>query len=67
MSGQVVLQELRLVRKRIERIEKLLEELLERLTEDTLTEDDLEALKEAMQEYRLGQTISLETIKEKEE
>ncbi|RLE71369.1 MAG: hypothetical protein DRJ37_05110 [Thermoprotei archaeon] len=61
MSESALLQELRLLRERVDRIERILEFILERLLpEEEITEEDREALREALEEYRRGETVSLE-------
>jgi len=54
------LQKLRLLKERIDRIEKLLEVIIERfLPEEEMSEEDYEALREALEEYKKGETIPL--------
>ena len=61
MSESALLQELRLLRERVDRIERMLEFVLDRLLpEEEMTEEDREALREALEEHRRGETIPLE-------
>ncbi len=56
--SEAVAKELRLLR---ERVEELLETVLEVLThEDELSDDDREALEEALKEHEKGETMTLE-------
>ncbi|RLE78850.1 MAG: hypothetical protein DRJ51_08850 [Thermoprotei archaeon] len=60
MSESAVLQELKLLKERVDRIEKMLEVIIERfLPEEEMGEEDYEALREALEEYRKGETIPL--------
>jgi len=52
----VLVRELELLKERVDRIERILEFIVDRL----LPEEDCEALREALEEYRRGETISLE-------
>lgn len=55
------MNELRLLRDRVNRVEELLETLVEVLTHlDVLSVDDREALKEALTEHERGETLTLE-------
>ncbi|RLE65415.1 MAG: hypothetical protein DRJ47_05370 [Thermoprotei archaeon] len=69
MSESAILQELKLLKERINRIEKMLEVIIERfLPEEEMSEEDYEALREALEEYRKGETIPLnEALKHLEE
>ncbi|MEM3580009.1 MAG: hypothetical protein QXQ64_01945 [Candidatus Bathyarchaeia archaeon] len=59
--SEAVVKELRLLREKVDRVEELLETVLEVLTrEDELSEDDREALEEALKEHEKGETITLE-------
>jgi len=59
--SEAVLNELRLLRDRINRVEELLETVVEVLMhEDVLSEDDREALREALAEHEKGETLTLE-------
>ena len=60
MSVGAVLRELRDIKERVERVEKLLETLIDMLAGGELSDEDLKALKIALEEYRRGETISLE-------
>ena len=61
-----MLRELELLRVRVDRIERVLEFIVERLLpEEEMTEDDREALREALEEYRRGETIPLEEVLER--
>ena len=60
MSVRAVLKELRDIKERVERVERLLEELVDRLTLRELSDEDLMALKMALEEHRRGETVSLE-------
>ena len=61
MSESALLQELRLLRERVDRIERVLESVLDRLlTEEEMSEEDREALREALEEHRRGETVPLE-------
>jgi len=56
--SEAVLNELRLLR---DRVEELLETVVEVLMhEDVLSEDDREALREALAEHEKGETLTLE-------
>ena len=56
-----MLQELKMLRERVDRIERMLEFLVERLLpEEEMSEDDREALREALEEHRKGETVLLE-------
>jgi len=66
MSESALLRELELLRVRVDRIERVLEFIVERLLpEEEMTEDDREALREALEEYRRGETIPLEEVLER--
>lgn len=59
--SKAVLNELRLLRDRVDRVEELLERVVEVLTHgDVLSEDDREALREALTEHEKGETLTLE-------
>jgi predicted nucleic-acid-binding protein len=59
--SEAVLNELRLLRDRVDRVEELLETVVEVLMhEDVLSEDDREALREALAEHEKGETLTLE-------
>lgn len=59
--SELVAEELRLLRKKVDRVEELLETVLEVLTrEDELSEDDLKALEEALSEHEKKETLTLE-------
>jgi len=61
MSESALLQELKMLRERVDRIERILEFLVDRLLpEEEMSEDDREALREALEEHRKGETILLE-------
>jgi|GEM_PF-1183153 len=61
MSESALLQELKLLRERVDKIERILEFIVERLlSEEEMTEEDRKALREALEEYRRGETIPLE-------
>ncbi|RLE65838.1 MAG: hypothetical protein DRJ38_03105 [Thermoprotei archaeon] len=61
MSESALLQELKLLRERVDKIERILEFIVERLLpEEEMTEEDRKALREALEEYRRGETIPLE-------
>ena len=61
MSESALLQELKMLRERVDRIERILEFLVDRLLpEEEMSKDDREALREALEEHRKGETILLE-------
>jgi len=61
MSESVLVRELELLKERVDRIERMLEFIVDRLlSEEEMSEEDREALREALEEYRRGETISLE-------
>ena len=61
MSESALLQELKLLRERVDRIEGMLEFIVDRLLpEEEMSEDDREALREALEEYGRGEMIPLE-------
>ncbi len=61
MSESALLQELKSLRERVDRIEKMLELVMNRLLpEEEMTEDDRTALREALEEHQKGETIPLE-------
>ena len=61
MSESALLQELKLLRERVDRIEGMLEFIVDRLLpEEEMSEDDREALREALEEHGRGETIPLE-------
>ena len=61
MSEAALTQELRLLRERVDRIERMLWFIVDRLLpEEEMSEEDREALREALEEYRRGRTIPLE-------
>ena len=61
MSEPAILKELKLLRERVNRIEGILEFIVNRLLpEEEMSEGDREALREALEEYRKAKTISLE-------
>ena len=64
-----MLQELRLLRERVDKIERMLEFIVDRLLpEEEMSEEDREALREALEEHGKGETILLEeALKQPEE
>ena len=69
MSESMIMEELKLLRERIDRIEKMLGFIVDRLLpEEEMSEGDHEALREALEEHKRGETVSLEdAIKQLEE
>ena len=58
-----MLQELRLLRERVDRIERILEFIVDRLLpEEEMSDEDREALREALEEHRRGETVPLEEL-----
>ena len=56
-----MLQELKLLRERVDRIERMLEFIVDRLLpEEEMSDEDREALREALEEHRRGETVPLE-------
>jgi len=63
MSESVLQQELRLLKQRVDKIERMLEFIVDRfLAEEDMSEEDREALREALEEYKRGKTILLEDV-----
>ena len=61
MYELALLQELRSLRERVDRIERMLEFIVDRLIpEEEMSKEDREALKKALEEHRKGETIPLE-------
>jgi len=63
MSESVLQQELRLLKQRVDKIERMLEFIVDRfLAEEDMSEEDREALREALEEHKRGKTILLEDV-----
>ena len=61
MYELALLQELRSLRERVDRIERMLELIVDRLIpEEEMSKEDREALKKALEEHRKSETIPLE-------
>jgi len=63
MSEHVILQELKRLREKVDRIEKMLEYIVgSLLPEEEMSDEDRETLREALEEHRKGETIPLEEV-----
>lgn len=63
MSEHVILQELKQLREKVDKIEKMLEYIVDSLLpEEEMSDEDRETLREALEEHRKGETIPLEEV-----
>ena len=66
MSESALIEELRLLRERVDRIERILELIMNRLLpEEEMSDEDREALREALEEHKKGETVLLEEALER--
>jgi len=66
MSESALIEELRLLRERVDRIERILELIMNRLLpEEEMSDEDREALREALEEHKKGETVPLEEALER--
>ena len=60
MSEQATLQELKRLREKVDKIEKMLEYIVDSmLPEEEISDEDCEALRQALEEHRKGETTPL--------
>ena len=63
MSEHVILQELKQLREKVDKIEKMLEYIVgSLLPEEEMSDEDREALREALEEHRKGEIVPLEEV-----
>ena len=66
MSESALIEELRLLRERVDKIERILELIMNRLLpEEEMSDEDREALREALEEHKKGETVPLEEALER--